>query len=44
MYANMSTAGAITEIFVRVFPIAILSICDRPNPMSQAGNFDFVDL
>ena len=44
MYANMSTASAITEIVVTIFPIAIWSICDRQNPTSQAGIFDFVDI
>ena len=29
---------------VRIFPIVIWPMCERLNPMSEAGNFDLVDM
>jgi hypothetical protein len=44
MYTDISTASATTEIVIRIFPIAMWPICERPNPMPEAGNFDLVDI
>ena len=36
LHTNIGTASAPTEIVLRIFPIAIWSICERPNSMPEA--------